>query len=97
MKPVEVHPDAESDADKAFVWYWERSERAASGFDSELRAAFSALRKTPKIGAPYLCGTRKTTLNRYPYIVIFRELPRKIQIIAVAHAKRRPDFWTSRL
>jgi hypothetical protein len=36
-------------------------------------------------------------LNRYPYFVVFRELPRKIQIIAVAHAKRRPGFWASRL
>jgi hypothetical protein len=36
-------------------------------------------------------------LKRYPYFVVFRELPRKIQIIAVAHAKRRPGYWTKRL
>jgi hypothetical protein len=36
-------------------------------------------------------------LNRYLFFVVFRELPRKIQIIAVVHAKRRPGYWASRL
>jgi hypothetical protein len=35
--------------------------------------------------------------NTYPYFVVFRELPRKIEIIAVAHAKRRPGYWLKRL
>jgi plasmid stabilization system protein ParE len=44
-----------------------------------------------------LRGTRRILLKGYPYFVIFRELPRKIQIIAVAHAKRRPAYWAKRL
>ena len=97
MKPVQVHPEAEVEADGAFEWYWERSEAAAVRFDNELRAAFVALRKTPRIGAPYLRGTRRIMLTTYPYFVVFRELSRKIQIIAVAHAKRRPGYWAKRL
>jgi hypothetical protein len=36
-------------------------------------------------------------VNRFPYFVVFRDLPRKIQIVAVAHAKRRPSYWANRL
>jgi plasmid stabilization system protein ParE len=79
-------PEAEAEADGAFEWYRARSEFAAIGFDSALRAAFSSLRGTPRI-----------LLDQYPYSVIYRELPRKIQIIAIAHAKRRPGYWTSRI
>jgi plasmid stabilization system protein ParE len=97
MKPVRVHPEAEAEAVGAFEYLWARSESAALGFDSELRVAFNALRKSPRICAPYLRGTRRILLNRHPYFVVFREFPRKIQIIAVAHAKRRPGYWSKRL
>jgi plasmid stabilization system protein ParE len=97
MKPVSVHPEAEAEADGAFEWYWARSESAALGFDAELRNAFSALRKSPQIYASYLRGTRRIILNRYPFFVVFCELPRKIQIVAVAHAKRRPGYWRGRI
>lgn len=97
MKPVQVHPEAEAEADGAFEWYWLRSEPAALGFDAELRDAFKTLRKSPRRCAPYLQGTRRVMLDGYPYFVVFRELPRKIQIVAVAHAKRRPGYWANRL
>jgi toxin ParE1/3/4 len=72
------------------------SEAAALRFDNELRAAFIALRNAPRTYAPYLRGTRRIMLSSYPLLVVFRELPRKIQIIAVAHAKRRPGYWAKR-
>jgi plasmid stabilization system protein ParE len=97
MKPVSVHPEAEAETDGAFEWYWVRSESAAWGFDAELRVSFRALQQTPRIYASYLQGTRRIMLKRYPFFIVFRELPRKIQIIAVAHAKRRPGYWKGRI
>jgi plasmid stabilization system protein ParE len=96
MKPVYVHPDAEAEPDGAFEWYWSRSESVALRFDAELRQAFSALASAPGMCAPYLRGTRRVILHRYPFFVVFRERPRKIEIIAVAHAKRRPGYWAKR-
>ena len=97
MKPVQVHPGARAEIKGAFEWYWVRSESSAIGFDAELRDAFGVLRKSPAICAPYLRGTRRVILDHYPYFVVSRELPRKIQIVAVAHAKRRPGYWAKRL
>jgi plasmid stabilization system protein ParE len=97
MKPAQVHPEAEAEADGAFEWYWLRSESSALAFDAELRETFSVLRKSPRMCSPYLQGTRRLMLKRFPYFVVFRELPRKIQIIAIAHAKRRPGYWRGRI
>ena len=94
---MRVHPNAEAEADGAFEWYWTRSESAALRFDAEPRDSYSTLRRSPESCVPYLRGTRRVMLKRYPYFVVFRELPRKIQTIAVAHAKRRPGYWTKRL
>jgi plasmid stabilization system protein ParE len=97
MKPVRVHPDAEAESDGAFEYLWDQSESAALGFDAELRDAFGRLRRDPQMYAKYLHGTRRILLNRHPYFVVFRELPRKIEIIAIAHAKRRPGYWKKRI
>jgi plasmid stabilization system protein ParE len=97
MKPASVHPEAEAEADEAFEWYWSRSESAALAFNAELRGAFGFLQRSPQMCALYLRETRRVLLHRFPYFVVFRELPRKIQIIAVAHAKRRPGYWRGRI
>ncbi|HEY1896670.1 MAG TPA: type II toxin-antitoxin system RelE/ParE family toxin [Terracidiphilus sp.] len=97
MRPVRIHTEADAEADAAFSRYWYESQSAALGFDKELRIAIQTLRRNPGMGAPYMHGTRRMLLNRYPYFVVFRELPRKIQIVAIAHAKRRPGYWANRL
>jgi len=96
MKSVHVHSEAEAESDAAFEWYWTQSESAAIGFDAALREAYSFLTKSPRMCAPYLRETRRVILHRYPYFVVFRELPRKIEIIAIAHTKRRSAYWRGR-
>lgn len=97
MRPWRLHPEAEAEADAAFEYLWLKSPNAAFNFDTELRAAYLTLRKTPRICPSYLHGTRRILLHRFPYSVVFREFPRKVEIIAIAHAKRRPGYWTKRL
>jgi plasmid stabilization system protein ParE len=97
MKPYSFHPQAELEADAAFEHYWADSPTAAINFDAELRAAYARLSRTPRIFPAFLHGTRRMLLERNPFSVIFRERLRDIQIIAVAHAKRRPGYWANRL
>lgn len=42
-------------------------------------------------------GTRRLTLRRFPYLVIFRETGAGVEIIAVAHGRRRPGYWRDRV
>lgn len=46
--------------------------------------------------APYLADTRRYLLRRFPFFVVFREVADRVQIVAVAHARRRPGYWLGR-
>ena len=97
MKPYTFHPKAETEADAAFEYYWIKGPDAAFSFDEGLRKAYRILQAHPLICPPYLHGTRRILLDRFPYSVVFRERLHDIQIIAIAHAKLRPGYWAKRL
>lgn len=40
---------------------------------------------------------RKCRLNRFPFTFVFFEHDEKFVVVAVAHNKRRPLYWRSRL
>jgi toxin ParE1/3/4 len=97
MKPLEYHPESRTDAREAVDLYWTRSQMTALDFGDELKAALTRVRESPQASSPYLHGTRRILLDRFPFFVVFRERLQDIQIVAVAHAKRRPGYWAKRL
>jgi len=94
--PVEFHPDAEREAVAARQWYAERSESAAAAFVAELDAAVDRVSRLPDLYPVYLYGTRFCVLRRFPYIVVYRRRARRIQVVAVAHGRRKPGYWRKR-
>jgi plasmid stabilization system protein ParE len=97
MKRVTFHPEAKAEGDAAIDWYLARSESAALELAKELKRAYGTLRKNPKICPIYLRETRRVILDRYPFSVVLREVASGVQIVAIAHAKRRPGNWAKRL
>lgn len=94
---VEFQLGAALEYDSAFEWYLERSEVAASRFIVEIELALAAIGENPQRWPLGCRGTRKFILPNFPFSLIYREVPPKIQIVAVAHGKRRPDYWKDRL
>jgi toxin ParE1/3/4 len=62
-----------------------------------LKEAYDAIAERRLSFPEYLAGTRRALLRRYPYLVVFRELPDCIQVFAIAHGSRRPGYWFRRL
>jgi len=88
---------ARSEVREAFDWYHTRSPRAAAQFLAEIDRATLLIRESPTVWAAFEAGTRRCTLKRFPYGIIYREVGDDLQVIAVAHQKRRPGYWRSRL
>jgi plasmid stabilization system protein ParE len=65
-------------------------------FEAVMEAAEYALAH-PDRGSPYLFGTRRIVLDRFPYNVVYVARPTRFGIIAVAHQSRRPGYWRKRL
>ena len=93
---VEFHPLAADEAEAAERWYRERNEIAAGRFQRELNRAIERISERPEAGSPYLSGTRRVLLRRFPFSVVYRVRAENIQIVAVAQARRRPGYWRAR-
>ena len=96
-KTVEFHEEARLESAAAFEWYFERSEMAASRFVVELNRAIALIAEAPQRWPTGVRGTRRCLLQRFPFSVVYREFPSRIQVLAVAHGHRRPGYWKSRL
>ena len=93
---VEFHPLAADEAEAAERWYRERNEIASARFQRELDRAVDLISERPDTGASYLGNTRRVLLRRFPFFVVYRLRGDNVQIIAVAHARRRPGYWRPR-
>jgi len=96
-RPVRLHPAALAEAVAAFAWYGERSESAAGRFLDELDWAIERISQQPGTYPPFGAGTRRIRLPHFPYLVIFRVVEDSLEVIAVAHGRRRPGYWRQRL
>ncbi|WP_417738002.1 type II toxin-antitoxin system RelE/ParE family toxin [Rosistilla oblonga] len=36
-------------------------------------------------------------MKRFPYVIVYRVATDRIEILAVAHGRRKPGFWKERL
>jgi len=99
MRPdnLEFDPAAEREFDDAIAWYAERNPAAAAGFVAEVDVALTAIVEAPDRWPAHLHGTRRYRLSRYPYLIVYLELPAGPRIVAVMHAHRLPEYWRDRL
>ena len=96
VKSVEFHEEADAEYERAFDWYFARSEPAAFDFVREVDRAIDTIVQAPERWPSDASGTRKYLLRRFPFALIYRELSSKIEILAVAHGHRRPGYWRDR-
>lgn len=95
-KPLRVHPAAEQEYLAALGWYGERSPISAREFESAVHQAVKKVREAPQRWPVYFGSFRKYTLRQFPFALIYEESLIEITIYAVAHGKRRPDYWKDR-
>jgi plasmid stabilization system protein ParE len=93
---VGFHPDAIIEAKAAERWYRERSPTAADGFLAEIARAVDQILEAPRRWPVDARGTRRFLLRRFPFAVIYREDATRIEVVAVAHGRRRPTYWEGR-
>lgn len=97
MKALRIHEGARREANQATVWYAERSLSIARRFRDELLAGFSSAAAFPLHYPSYLHGTRRVLLKKLPYFIVFIDWQDEVFVVAVAHSKRRPGYWKSRI
>jgi len=93
---VKFHPSAEVDANEARQWYAERSGIAARAFLTELIAAVEHIAQFPESFPRYLAGTRRYFFPTFPFSLVYRVEDGVITVVAIAHHRRKPGYWSNR-
>ena len=96
-RPVVVHPAVITETRAAVDWGRKRSVSAARVFILEIDRAISRVAERPKIWPHYARGTQRYLLHRFPFFVVYRQTSLRIEIVAIAHDKRKPGYWKERL
>ena len=82
---------------------WYEMHRAGLGIEflEAVDAAVAGIAETPRMGSlvPGVPDqtSRRRPVRRFPYHVVYMELSDRLQILAVAHDRRRPGYWAGRL
>ena len=97
MRKATFHPEADAEVPEAARYYEARSTGLGFSFLMELKASIEQAVANPE--AFQLVGdeVRRKPLRRFPYSLLYVIEPDRIRVVAVAHHKRRPNYWRSRL
>jgi len=90
------HPAAEAELKESSDWYEDRRDGLGLDFLAAVRRKIFDILENPQRWRAFN-GTRRVLVGRFPYALVYREItPDEIEIVAVAHFKRRPKYWSRR-
>lgn len=75
----------------------ERRPGYGSLFVDAIEAEFERIAEFPRMGKQLVLGTRRRTVRGWPYSIVYQPVLGTIYIIAVAHHRRKPNYWLKRV
>ncbi|MFB6372821.1 MAG: type II toxin-antitoxin system RelE/ParE family toxin, partial [Bradymonadaceae bacterium] len=62
----------------------------------EVERSLETLRHSPRIGTPLTGETRRFSLRRFPFHLVYTIDADVLVIVALAHQRRKPGYWKDR-
>lgn len=98
---IRFHPGAAADLGWAGDWYEQQLPGLASDLTDEVGRALDALAERPLTwplwpGVDPVLGVRRFLLPRFPFAIGYIVEGDSITVLAVAHLRRRPEYWLRR-
>ena len=103
MNPrVRFEDEADAEYRLAGRWYEARREHLGIEFFDAVDATVDHIVAMPQAGGlvprvPSELPVRRRAVARFPYQVIYLETATEIRILAIAHDRRKPGYWQTRL
>lgn len=97
MKYV-FHPEAADEYAETVAYYKSLRTELGIRFDKAIKSVIAGACELPaRYRLEYPPTIHRGRVQGFPYHVIFREVEDGIQILAVAHHRRRPLYWLGRV
>jgi toxin ParE1/3/4 len=102
VKRLIIEEGAEVEFEEAAERYDAEDPAVANRFVDAVLAVIGSVHRSPgewplAPTVPDRFGVRRRLVPGFPYSVVYKELETAIWIVAVAHGKRRPAYWGTRM
>ena len=94
-RPLRYHPLVQFDVLNAAAWYDDRNPNLGSDFIFRVRKAIDHLAKDHEQRSTAEFGVRYWSVGRFPYVVFYDILEKKIVVLGVMHTSQEPKKWLS--
>ena len=92
-----LHPEAALEHEEQVAYYEERRRGLGQRYHAAmLRAVGKACRAPHRFRVVRSPDLRRVSLQGFPLAVIFREVAGVVQVLAIAHHRREPNYWRKR-
>ena len=99
---VRLGKKAQAELRAAIEWYEEQRTDLGEYFWREVDKAIKILEESPNAGTT-VPGVRsqvpvlRVFVRKFPYALVYLKYNLEIRVIAVAHLRRKPGYWLSRV
>ncbi len=93
---VRLRPEAQAEMDDAADWYERQREGLGDEYLTEVERCLGRIGATPRAAIVWRDEIRRRHVDRFPYYVFYRVTPTYVDVVAIAHEKRRPGYFAAR-
>ncbi|MEI7993500.1 MAG: type II toxin-antitoxin system RelE/ParE family toxin [Methylococcaceae bacterium] len=91
-----LHPQAKEELEQTILFYKKQQAGLEKRFIEAAEDAINRVCRNPLLYRKVDDDVRKCRLLHFPYAIVFRIKPAQIEIIAVMHLRKQPNYWQSR-
>ena len=97
MLPVVFRPEAAVDVIEARKWYDNQQTGLGDDFGNALADIVERVQAMPRMYVIVLENVHRAKVRRFPYLLYYRVLEDRIEVLAVLHSSRDPRLWHQRV
>jgi len=94
---VVFRPKAKTDLIEARDWYQRQQFGLGETFADAVDETISRIQSMPKMYAVVFRNVRRAKVRTFPYLIYYRLLQERIEVLAVLHGSRDPKRWQERV
>ena len=97
MIRITFHEDARSEMAESARYYEDRVPGLGHAFTDDVEQGLRFISEHPESCEKVSNNLRRKVLSRFPYSLIYAFEMDRSRVMAIAHNKRRPEYWRYRL
>ena len=82
---------------EAALFYEAANAGLGDDFLDDVQHAIDTIRQRPELGTEVAFGFRRMLVRRFPFSIVYAVELGQVIVVAVAHQRRRPEFWKGRI